>query len=336
MCKAQKESFGQVAAATVLATSVLAGVRGGVGWGGNGGGGAAGEQAPGSTQPPCAHAHRIRSSDLPSPSPAPAPHPRPRRRRCPPCAQSANALTYDELQGLTYLQVKGTGIANTCPVIDQGSTKVTVGAAGRSDWVGRGAGVGVGGHGLMHPAPSAHPPRWPLPQPQDLKAGNYKLEKFCMEPTSFQVKEEVGSGRSVKEEFVDTKLMTRLTYTLDGVSSRALRQCSGNGGSLGPHAMHSPPSSPPPRHLAISLPPPSQMNGSMKVGSDGSVQFKEDDGLDYAATTVQLPGGERVAFLFTIKEFEGKGTLDSFSGDFTVPSYRGSTFLDPKVRRAAA
>eukprot|EP00955_Chlamydomonas_euryale_P077935 363058-Chlamydomonas_euryale.AAC.1 len=66
-----------------------------------------------------------------------------------------------------------------------------------------------------------------------------------------------------------------------------------------------------------------------------NITFKELEGLDYAATTVQLPGGERVAFLFTIKEFEGKGTLDSFSGDFTVPSYRGSSFLDPKGRGAS-
>eukprot|EP00967_Tisochrysis_lutea_P119514 scaffold195108_cov20-Tisochrysis_lutea.AAC.1 len=69
----------------------------------------------------------------------------------------------------------------------------------------------------------------------------------------------------------------------------------------------------------------------MKIGGDGSVQFREEEGLDYAATTVKLPGGEYVPFLFTIKEFDGKGTLDSFSGDFLVPSYRGSTFLDPKV-----
>jgi hypothetical protein len=51
---------------------------------------------------------------------------------------------------------------------------------------------------------------------------------------------------------------------------------------------------------------------------------------------VQLPctpaGGERVAFLFTIKQLDAKGTLDSFSGDFVVPSYRGSSFLDPKGR----
>lgn len=35
--------------------------------------------------------------------------------------QSASALSFDDLQGLTYLQVKGTGLANTCPTIDAGS-----------------------------------------------------------------------------------------------------------------------------------------------------------------------------------------------------------------------
>ncbi|KAF5838868.1 subunit of oxygen evolving complex of photosystem II [Dunaliella salina] len=193
VCKASaKESFGQLAATTLAATSLLAGS---------------------------------------------------------PMMQPANALTYDELQGLTYLQVKGTGIANTCPVVEQGTSNV-----------------------------------------RELKPGDYKLEKFCMEPTSFTVKEEDAKGR---EEFVKTKLLTRLTYGLDG------------------------------------------MNGSMKINNDGSVEFREDEGLDYAATTVKLPGGEYVPFLFTIKEFDGKGTLDSFSGDFLVPSYRGSTFLDPKGRGGA-
>jgi hypothetical protein len=40
--------------------------------------------------------------------------------------QSASALTYDQLQGLTYLQVKGSGIANTCPVLESGSTNLKV------------------------------------------------------------------------------------------------------------------------------------------------------------------------------------------------------------------
>jgi len=32
-----------------------------------------------------------------------------------------------------------------------------------------------------------------------------------------------------------------------------------------------------------------------------------------------------------IKEFSGKGNTSQFGGDFVVPSYRGSSFLDPKV-----
>eukprot|EP00239_Pterosperma_sp_CCMP1384_P002876 CAMPEP_0197847198 /NCGR_PEP_ID=MMETSP1438-20131217/5490_1 /TAXON_ID=1461541 /ORGANISM="Pterosperma sp., Strain CCMP1384" /LENGTH=315 /DNA_ID=CAMNT_0043459059 /DNA_START=78 /DNA_END=1025 /DNA_ORIENTATION=+ len=157
-------------------------------------------------------------------------------------AGSANALTYNELQNLTYLQVKGTGIANTCPVVE-------------------------GELGELK-----------------LKAGDYKVQKMCLEPTSFTVKEDAAT------DFVKTKLMTRLTYTLDEISA------------------------------------------DLKVGSDGSVAFKEVDGIDYAAVTVQLPGGERVPFLFTIKSFTAKGNLSQFGGDFLVPSYRGSSFLDPKGR----
>ena len=36
--------------------------------------------------------------------------------------QSANALTFDQLQSLSYKEVKGTGVANTCPTIEGGST----------------------------------------------------------------------------------------------------------------------------------------------------------------------------------------------------------------------
>ena len=75
-----------------------------------------------------------------------------------------------------------------------------------------------------------------------------------------------------------------------------------------------------------------QISGQFKVDGSGNVEFKEEDGIDYAAVTVQLAGGERVPFLFTIKELDAKGNLDGFGGDFLVPSYRGSSFLDPKVR----
>uniref|UniRef100_A0A383VSL5 33kDa oxygen evolving protein of photosystem II n=1 Tax=Tetradesmus obliquus TaxID=3088 RepID=A0A383VSL5_TETOB len=166
-------------------------------------------------------------------------------------AGSAQAISYDDLQGLTYLQVKGSGLANTCPVLESGSTNL-----------------------------------------KDLKAGTYKVDKFCMEPTSFTVKEE-SQFKGGETEFVKTKLMTRLTYTLD------------------------------------------QMSGILKVDGSGNVELQETDGIDYAATTVQLPGGERVPFLFTVKNLNAKGTLDAFGGEFVVPSYRGATFLDPKGRGAA-
>jgi len=165
-------------------------------------------------------------------------------------AGSANALTFDELQGLTYLQVKGSGIANTCPTLAAGSSNI-----------------------------------------KDLKPGSYKLEKFCMEPTSFTVKEE-SQFKGGDAQFVPTKLMTRLTYTLD------------------------------------------EMSGEFKVDGSGNVQLKEADGLDYAPVTVQLPGGERVPFLFSIKELDAKGNADGFGGEFVVPSYRGASFLDPKGRGA--
>ena len=108
---------------------------------------------------------------------------------------------------------------------------------------------------------------------------------------SRQVEEEVGIKNGVpKKEFVNTKLMTRQTYTLEGIS-----------GTL-----------------------------------DGGI-FKEEDGIDYAATTVQLPGGERVPFLFSVKDLVAKTSSGpikpgfGLSGSFTVPSYRQGTFLDPKV-----
>lgn len=160
-------------------------------------------------------------------------------------------LTFDEVQSQTYSEVKGTGTANQCPILDKD-------------------------------AASGFP----------VAPGNYTIRKFCMEPTSFTVKSESpfkGSG----EAFQRTKLMTRLTYTLD------------------------------------------EMEGPLTVSSDGTVSLKETDGIDYAAVTVQLQGGERVPFLFTVKELDAAGTADKIVGTFTVPSYRGATFLDPKGRGGA-
>lgn len=158
------------------------------------------------------------------------------------------SLSYDELQGLTYLQVKGSGLSNTCPIIERGSSDL-----------------------------------------RDIPSGDYLFENFCLEPTSFKVKDE-SPFKVGLADYVETKLMTRLTYTLD------------------------------------------EMSGTMKIGGEGQVSFEEEDGIDYAPTTVQLPGGERVAFLFTVKQLKAVGSLSNFGGEFNVPSYRGSSFLDPKGR----
>lgn len=83
-----------------------------------------------------------------------------------------------------------------------------------------------------------------------------------------------------------------------------------------------------------------QVQGKLIVNGDRSLTFKEEDGLDFQAITVQLPGGERVPFLFTIKGLQAQSqpgltsinTSTDFEGSFRVPSYRGAAFLDPKGR----
>lgn len=86
-----------------------------------------------------------------------------------------------------------------------------------------------------------------------------------------------------------------------------------------------------------------QVQGKLQVNSDKSLTFIEEDGIDFQATTVLLPGGEEVPFLFTIKNLvattqpgvESINTSTDFEGDFKVPSYRSAAFLDPKGRGEA-
>ncbi|OCQ94666.1 Photosystem II manganese-stabilizing polypeptide [Oscillatoriales cyanobacterium USR001] len=86
-----------------------------------------------------------------------------------------------------------------------------------------------------------------------------------------------------------------------------------------------------------------QVEGTLKVADDGTLTFKEEDGLDFQAITVQLPGGEQVPFLFTIKQLVAKSepgaavidTSTDLKGIFNVPSYRSAGFLDPKGRGVA-
>jgi len=166
-------------------------------------------------------------------------------------ASPAMAITRQELDQLSYLQVKGTGLANRCPEV-VGEDTIAV------------------------------------------KSGQ-KLVDVCIEPKAFAVEEDVGKGGATVKKFVNSKVMTRQTYTLDGIQ------------------------------------------GTLSTDG-GGITFKEEEGIDYAPTTVQLPGGERVPFLFTVKGLVAKGTGSSFKpgyqmgGEFTTPSYRTGLFLDPKGR----
>jgi photosystem II oxygen-evolving enhancer protein 1 len=83
-----------------------------------------------------------------------------------------------------------------------------------------------------------------------------------------------------------------------------------------------------------------QVQGQLTSNPDNSLTFTEEDGLDFQAITVKLPGGELVPFLFTIKSLVAQtqpnltsiNTSTDFEGTFKVPSYRGAAFLDPKGR----
>lgn len=87
-----------------------------------------------------------------------------------------------------------------------------------------------------------------------------------------------------------------------------------------------------------------QVQGKLKVNSDGSLTFVEEDGFDFQPVTVQLPGREQFPLLFTIKELvattqtglNAVTTSTDFEGTFKVPSYRTSNFLDPKGRGLTA
>ena len=80
------------------------------------------------------------------------------------------------------------------------------------------------------------------------------------------------------------------------------------------------------------------VSGTVEV-KDGKAVFTEEDGIDYAATTVQLPvNRERVPFLFSIKNLVAQGNGAAIKpgfemgGETTIPSYRTGLFLDPKGR----
>ena len=90
---------------------------------------------------------------------------------------SAGPFTRSDLASLTYEQIKGTGLANTCPKVEAGGDQAIKLSSGKK----------------------------------------YRIEEFCLEPTSFQVLEEKLTKNGLITEAVDTKVTTRQTYVLTGI-----------------------------------------------------------------------------------------------------------------------
>jgi photosystem II oxygen-evolving enhancer protein 1 len=127
------------------------------------------------------------------------------------------------------------------------------------------------------------------------------LSQLCIEPDDFFVKEEPTNKRAVAE-FVTAQPLTRVTTTLD------------------------------------------QIFGPLAVNGEGALTFTESGGLDFAAITVRVPSGEQFPFLFTTKGLVATASTAgtaiapdvTLGGDYLVPSYRTSNFLDPKGRGLTA
>jgi len=86
-----------------------------------------------------------------------------------------------------------------------------------------------------------------------------------------------------------------------------------------------------------------QVSGRLQADADGRLNFIEQSGFDFQPITVQLPDGERVPLLFSVKGLVAR-TIEQttsinpstqFSGTFQVPAYRTAGFLDPKGRGVA-
>jgi len=170
------------------------------------------------------------------------------------CSQAPSATSDIPL---TYDEIRNTGLANSCPQVDE-TRRGTI----------------------------------PIENGE-----SYQLVDLCLEPTSFFVKQEAANKRK-EAEFIAGKSLTRYTTSIE------------------------------------------QVSGDINLQSDGSLVFDEKLGMDFQPITVLLPGGDQIPFLFTIKGLEAQSqaglnavtTSTDFEGDFRVPSYRTSNFLDPKAR----
>jgi photosystem II oxygen-evolving enhancer protein 1 len=76
------------------------------------------------------------------------------------------------------------------------------------------------------------------------------------------------------------------------------------------------------------------MTGKLDMGPQGPTKLAlEQDGIDFAAVSLQpIPAGEYVPLLFTARNLNLEtNSAGELRGMYDVPSYRGATFMDPKV-----
>jgi len=128
---------------------------------------------------------------------------------------------------------------------------------------------------------------------------SYQLKELCFQPTAFFVKRSPLKHQVGK--FVESKLLTRESSSLD------------------------------------------QVSGNLTRDNSGQLTFVEQGGFDFQPVTVQLPDGERIPLLFTVKGLvatsqnsaEALSPSTRLAGSFDVPPYRTSSFIDPKGRGLA-
>ncbi|MBE9138370.1 photosystem II manganese-stabilizing polypeptide [Nodosilinea sp. LEGE 07088] len=130
---------------------------------------------------------------------------------------------------------------------------------------------------------------------------SYTLEEMCLQPTAFLVKQEPLVKRASASQATQFMPTKPLTRASFSID---------------------------------------QVSGVLKADADGRLTFMEQSGFDFQPITVQLPDGERVPLLFSIKGLVAQtleaaksiNPLTQFSGTFQVPAYRTAGFLDPKGR----
>lgn len=122
--------------------------------------------------------------------------------------------------------------------------------------------------------------------------GSLKLTDVCFQPVQIEVEEEKRNG---EKEFIKAKSIMISAATLGPIKAEVTQK-------------------------------------------DGSLQLRVVDGITFQPTTGQMPRRELVPLLFSVKDLVATApgsAIDpstDFEGEFLVPGYRTSSFLDPRGR----